>query len=217
MSVFSEPLTTLFHKLGSRPYDMMYRRGAPWEGGPRRELVELLESGRLTPEAVGGRRALDIGCGSGADTLLLADHGFDVTGVDFSRVAVDKARAAAADRPDVHFVEADLLALPDDVTSAAYDVLFDGGTIDDFPAARRRDLARLVTELARPGAVLVMWCFCADWADLPWVSLSGPSRLLGSAASPGEIEELYGRDWQIERLPEPTTPFGCFWMVRSPS
>ena len=59
----------------SRPfYNWMYRRGAPWESGPRPELVELVESGRVTPVTV-GRRAVDIGCGSGADTVFLAEQG----------------------------------------------------------------------------------------------------------------------------------------------
>ncbi len=214
MSVLTEPLAHLWAKLGARPYDMMYRRGAPWEGAPRAELVQLLESGRLTPAAAGGPRALDIGCGSGADTVLLADHGFDVTGVDFSEVALAKARAAAGHRADLRFVQADLLSLPAEVTGQQYDLLFDGGTIDDFPAARRRDLARIVTDLARPGSVLVMWCFCAEREELPWVSFSGPSRLLGAAVDPGEIAELYGQRWEVERLPEPTSPYACFWMVR---
>jgi SAM-dependent methyltransferase len=92
MSVLSGALARLWFRLGPRPYNAMYRRGAPWEGTPRAELVALLESGRLRPRA--DHRALDLGCGSGADSRLLADHGFDVVGVDFSEVAVDKARAA---------------------------------------------------------------------------------------------------------------------------
>lgn len=209
-----ELFVNIFQRLGSRPYDYMYRRGAPWEGGPRDELVGLLESGRLTPATAGGRRALDIGCGSGADSILLADSGFEVTGVDFSSVALQKARAAAGSRSDVTFVQADLLELPGSVVDARYDLVFDGGTIDDLPAARRRDLARTVTSITGRGAVFVMWCFCAEWDELPWVSASGPSRLLGVAVPPGEIDELYGRQWEVERLPEPTSPYACFWMVR---
>jgi SAM-dependent methyltransferase len=214
VSFVTEPLAHLWTKLGSRPYDLLYRRGAPWEGAPRAELRELLETGRLTPHAAGGRRALDLGCGSGADSLLLADHGFEVTAVDFSEVALAKARTAADGREGVRFVQADLFALPQEVSSQQFDLIFDGGTIDDFPTDRRRDLARIVTRLARPGAVLVMWCFCAERAELPWVSLTGPSRLLGPADSPEEIGARFGTEWEVERLAEPTSPFACFWMVR---
>lgn len=48
---------------------------------------------------VGGRptgRALDIGCGTGADAVWLADQGWDVTAIDVSQVALDRAAAAAA-------------------------------------------------------------------------------------------------------------------------
>ncbi len=40
-------------------------------------------------------RALDAGCGHGADTLWLAAHGWQVTAVDFSRAALAHGRAMA--------------------------------------------------------------------------------------------------------------------------
>ena len=76
-------------------YDLLYRFGAPWEGDPRSELVGLVESGRLNPSSM--PRAIDLGCGSAANSVFLAEHGFDVTGVDFSPVALGKARALAAE------------------------------------------------------------------------------------------------------------------------
>ena len=57
-----------------------------------RELAELIAP---------GSRVLDLGCGDGADTLWLATHGFQVTGVDYSpnalRVTRDRLDAARAD------------------------------------------------------------------------------------------------------------------------
>src|ERR1700712_1041252 len=41
-------------------------------------------------------RALDLACGEGRNALWLADRGWQVTAVDFSRVALDKGRALAA-------------------------------------------------------------------------------------------------------------------------
>ncbi|OLT53698.1 hypothetical protein BJF89_02455 [Corynebacterium sp. CNJ-954] len=43
----------------------------------------------------GTGRALDVGCGEGADALWLASRGWDVTGVDLSAVAVRRAADAA--------------------------------------------------------------------------------------------------------------------------
>jgi ornithine--oxo-acid transaminase len=42
-------------------------------------------------------RALDVGCGEGGDALWLAEQGWEVVGVDVSRVALDRAAARARD------------------------------------------------------------------------------------------------------------------------
>ena len=213
-------LLDVFWRLGSRPYDRMYRSGAPWESGPRGALVELCESGRVTPGAIGGALAVDLGCGSGADSIYLAQQGFSVTGVDFSHVAISKAQAAATDAGVVEgleFVVADLLTLPDDQVSGPFDLLFDGGTIDDFPPAVRPQIAETVTNLARSGAVFVMWCFYADPSDLPLMSLGGPSRYGAPPIEPGEETALFGKDWVIDRLDltDPSPHEACFVMNRN--
>jgi len=196
----------------------MYRRTAPWESGPRPVLVELCESGRITPDLLGGNRAIDLGCGSGADSIYLAQRGFAVTGVDFSRVAIEKAETAAADAgvgADLEFVVADLLSLPSDRLPGPFDLLFDGGTIDDFPPAIRPRIADTVTRLARPGALFVMWCFYAELKDLPWMSFGGPSRIGAPPIEPGEETELFGNDWNIERFDmNDSSHQACFVMTR---
>ena len=59
-----------------------------WSGRPNgRFLVEVAD---LTPG-----RALDVGCGEGADAIWLAGRGWTVTAIDISEVAVGRARAAA--------------------------------------------------------------------------------------------------------------------------
>jgi len=55
---------------------------------PNASLVSIASS--LTPG-----RALDAGCGHGAETLWLAAHGWSVTAVDFSASALTKGRALA--------------------------------------------------------------------------------------------------------------------------
>ena len=211
MSVLSGPLVQLWFRLGPRPYNAMYRRGAPWEGTPRAELVALLDSGRLT--ARGRTRALDLGCGSGADSRLMAEHGFDVTGVDFSEVAIEKARTAGG---GVQYVQADLLDLPAEVTDQRFDVIFDGGTIDDFPPDKWPRLAGTVTALAKPGAVFIMWCFSVRPEDAPLFSLSGPSRVGGLGILPEDVHDLFGADWRIDSVPtaDPAERAACYWMTR---
>ncbi len=199
-------------------YDLMYRWGAPWEGDPRSELVELVEAGRLTPERLAPGRAIDLGCGSGANAIFLAQHGFEVVGVDFSSVALRKARAKAeragvSDR--VRLVGGDLTADVIPGVDGPFDLLVDYGTLDDLSAAGRRRMAATVIRLARPGAVFLLWAFHAARAELPWISFDGPSKL-APGLEPGEERELFGAAFEIERHPRPElgTRFACFLMER---
>jgi SAM-dependent methyltransferase len=62
--------------------------GPMWSGRPNgRFLIEVHD---LPPG-----RALDVGCGEGADAIWLAQRGWSVTGIDVSEVAVSRARGVA--------------------------------------------------------------------------------------------------------------------------
>lgn len=53
--------------------------------------------------------ALDLACGEGGDALWLASQGWQVTAVDFSSVAIERAQQAAAEHNlEIEFVVADL-------------------------------------------------------------------------------------------------------------
>jgi len=62
---------------------------AIWSGNPNVRLVEV--AGELSPGD-----ALDVGSGEGADAIWLADRGWQVTGLDISSVALDRAAGHAA-------------------------------------------------------------------------------------------------------------------------
>ena len=61
------------------------RRG----GGPGRPNAILKEIVSTFPSG----HVLDLGCGAGGDTVWLARHGWQVTAVDISSVAVERLRA----------------------------------------------------------------------------------------------------------------------------
>jgi SAM-dependent methyltransferase len=71
-------------------WDARYREraGSMWSGRPNGRLVA--EVSALSPG-----RALDVGCGEGADAIWLASRGWNVTAIDVSDVALARARAAA--------------------------------------------------------------------------------------------------------------------------
>jgi len=74
-----------------------------WGAEPNRFVAE-----HFAPRAAGGR-VLDLACGEGRNAIWLAEQGFEVTAVDFSRVALDRgARLAQQRRAAVDFVHADV-------------------------------------------------------------------------------------------------------------
>lgn len=93
-----------------------------WSGRPNGALVT--ESADLTPG-----RVLDVGCGEGADAVWLARRGWDVTALEVSGVALERASGHARDAGvTVRWVHAGLAeaALPPgsfDLVSAQYPAL----------------------------------------------------------------------------------------------
>ena len=70
-------------------YAVAYRTGrTPWDTGVTPpEVVDLIEG----PDALPAGRALDLGCGTGTNVAYLAEHGWDATGVEADRRALDAA------------------------------------------------------------------------------------------------------------------------------
>jgi cyclopropane fatty-acyl-phospholipid synthase-like methyltransferase len=145
-------------------YNAWYKYGTPpWAGSARDELVRLVQDGRLAPG-----RAVDLGCGEGDNAIFMAQHGFDVTAVDFAPAAINKAKAKAQK------VGASVEFLVDDLTNPShlngtFDVLVDYGTFDDLTARQRDAYLEHVIPLARPGAKFLMWNF--EWEAHAWERL----------------------------------------------
>jgi SAM-dependent methyltransferase len=95
---------------------------------------------------------LDLGCGAGLDTLLLARRAETVIGVDFSEAMLARARAAAEQMGAVNVVlrRGDARALP--VEPASIDVALVNGLFNLNPDRDRifKELARVV----RPGGAV---------------------------------------------------------------
>ena len=117
-----------------------------WAAKPNRFLVAETED--LPPG-----RALDLACGEGQNAIWLASLGWDVTGVDFSEVAIAKARARAdRDGVEAEFVCSDLREY--EPPSAAFDLVL-LLYLHIQAAERQAVLARSSSALA-PGGTLVL-------------------------------------------------------------
>ena len=101
-----------------------------------------------------GKRVLDVACGEGYGSALLARTAAEVTGVDVSPAAIAHARGAYAERSNLRFVEASCTKLP--LADASVDVAVTFETIEHIEGQEA-----FVDELARvlvPGGLLVLSC-----------------------------------------------------------
>jgi SAM-dependent methyltransferase len=117
-----------------------------WSAEPNR-FVEA-EVGDLTPG-----RALDLAAGEGRNAIWLAERGWRVTAVDFSKVACEKATALATARGvQVEVVEADVTTYePDD---AAFDLVVVAYL--QTPAPDRAKWLGHARDALAPGATLLL-------------------------------------------------------------
>ncbi len=121
-----------------------------------RDPIESPEPDPTLVEEVGPMRpgrALDLGTGDGRNAVWLATRGWQVTAVDFSRVALDRARALA-DRAgvSVDWVLADLLAWPSQAPAWDLVCLF----FIHLPADERRATYRRAAAAVAPGGTLLV-------------------------------------------------------------
>jgi len=104
-----------------------------------------------------GLRVLDVGCGVGRWSRLLAARGARVTGIDLSPTMIDEARRRAAAQGvgnACRFLVADLATL---ATGEEFDLVLSVTVLQHIldPAALRAALERMAQHLA-PGGVLIL-------------------------------------------------------------
>lgn len=146
-----------------------------------------------------GRTALSVADGEGRNSVWLAELGLEVTGIEISAVAIEKARhLAAARKVAVNFVQADMLAPgwpPADMHNAFDWVI---GIFIQFvgPEWRARQF-EVMKQLTRPGGCILLQGYT-------------PKQLEFRTGGPSAVENLYTEDilreafgdWDIEELVE---------------
>ena len=165
-----------------------------WE--ERYRDAPALWSGRVNPTLVAetsglsSGRALDIGCGEGGDVLWLAGRGWQVTGLDWSSVALGRAaeHAAAAWLTDrVEWVQGDVDSWQP--PAATYDLVtahYLHPTADQQPSL----LARLAAAVASGGTLLWVGHAVQEEAAAHW----GADRFAAAADLAAHLDPA---DWEV--------------------
>jgi SAM-dependent methyltransferase len=119
---------------------------------PHPLLVEWAENRQL---AGGGRPAVVVGCGLGADAEYIAGRGFNTVGFDISETAVRLARQRHPGT-SVRYVAADLLDPPREWLRS-FDIVVEIITVQALPEPpRRQAIANIARLVATDGTLLVI-------------------------------------------------------------
>jgi SAM-dependent methyltransferase len=142
----------------SDAYDLVYEHRDVVEA---EQCIDLIER-EVQPHP--RAHIVDVGCGRGRHALILAKRGFDVTGLDLSPSAIDKARERADDAGlDVNFMVGDMREpLGTDVADGVVNLFTTFGYFEDD--ADNLQALRAMTEALRPGGWLVQ-----DFLNVPYV------------------------------------------------
>ncbi|WP_406145730.1 SAM-dependent methyltransferase [Streptomyces sp. NBC_01012] len=142
-------MTTDSTRTDAEMWDDRYRESDRiWSGNPNVVLVREVEG-------VEPGRALDLGCGEGADAVWLARSGWRVTATDISRVALERAEVHAADAGVADRVDWQWHDLGASFPEGEYDLVSAQflHSMGDLP---REQILRRAAEAVAPGGVLLI-------------------------------------------------------------
>jgi SAM-dependent methyltransferase len=160
------------------------------------ELVWTSQANRfLVMEAEGLRpgRALDLACGEGRNAVWLAERGWEVTGVDFSGVGLQKAEKLAESRGvSADWIAADLLDYHPQPRAFDLVLIF----YLQIAEPERTQILRTAAEAVAPGRVLLLVGHDSSNLEQGHGGPQDPARLYSAA---DVVSDLASTDLVIER------------------
>jgi SAM-dependent methyltransferase len=160
-------------------------------------VVEAIEG----PEPLPPGRALDLGCGTGTNVLYLVRHGWEAVGVDFSALAIERAKEKTAGVDRVRVLRGDVTRLSSLGVDGPFDLVLDIGCFHGVRRDRRADYVREVTRVTGPGATCLLWAFAAR----------GLGRWLSMGVTQGEMELRFEGAFDLVRVVPGREPPGAAW------
>ena len=130
-----------------------------------------------------GERVLDLGCGTGNATVLAAEHGARVTGVDPARRLLDVARTrASSEGKDIEYLHGDAASLP--VDADTFDVVMSvfGVIFAPDPVGAAAEMSRVLAPDGR--IVLSAWIPTGTMFELTSTAAETVRQAVGAPAPP---------------------------------
>jgi SAM-dependent methyltransferase len=168
-----------------RFFDVAYEGTPTWDiGRPQGAVLRLLAAGLVVGEV------LDVGCGTGANTIAIARAGHEVLGIDLAPRAIERARRRLDDHPEVtaSFEIVDALDAP--ALGRTFDTAIDIGLFHTLGDEDRPRYVRSLHGILRPGGRLVMLC----WSDRNTWGF-GPRRI-----SRDELSAAFAEGWELRSI-----------------
>jgi cyclopropane fatty-acyl-phospholipid synthase-like methyltransferase len=171
----------------------------PWDSGvPPPELVTFVEN---NPAG----KALDLGCGTGTNSVYLAQKGWDTTGIDFVPRAIGTAKKkAAAAGVSPRLMVGDVTRLTELGIGAGFNLLLDLGCFHSIPDAGRDGYLQGVSAVANSGATMLLFAFTRG---------AKPSRLGPRGLAPNEVRGRFTAGWELvrEQAGQPIAGYDSAW------
>lgn len=173
-------------------WDGMYaQRAQRWSGNPNATLVRYVSD--LSPG-----RALDLGCGEGADAIWLAVNGWQVVGVDVSDIALGRAAVHGSEGG----VEADISWQQHDLTSTFPPGDFDLVSAHFFQSPTELPADEILSKAAatiQPGG----WLLIVGHAQFPpWARNAHAGRVFPTATEIFDSLNLDTAEWNARIVEE---------------
>jgi ubiquinone/menaquinone biosynthesis C-methylase UbiE len=163
-------------------FENAYAGKAPWDiGKPQPAFVNAAD------QMIGS--ILDSGCGTGDNALFFAERNHKVTGIDFLREPIERAKKKAAERGvTATFLVLDALHL--DSLPEQFDAVIDCGLFHVFSDEDRKRYVSGLASVTKPGGRLYLLCFSDQEPGE-----QGPRRVTEQ-----ELHAAFSTGWEIESI-----------------
>jgi len=174
---------------------------------PSSELLDFVKFLKQK-QAIIGKKALDIGCGNGRNSVALAKAGFDVTGIEVSESALSLAKKNEKENNvKINLQKVSVFNLPNSLQG--FDLAIDFGLLHHLRRSQNKSYLKNVLNTIKPKGYFCLQCFSANTT----VDKKPKNRnwdLIGKHYNRfftnEEIKKVFGKHFEIIKIIETQNP-----------